>query len=219
MDSALLQKIQITEEEKTKVMELSVNYPNAGITINDSYNEALAKTSRFEATQPGETWAEGTPTSYKEWQLAGSPGTYQEWLKKETGDTKLDILDVSRYQELYPNAGITVGDTETSAEYKIFLFEQLPIEIERLKNEGKTQEEIENKFIEENGSISAEEQNIINEVFKKGWVEKVFDFFTPKPKETATTTESTTEKTTMEKMGEIGQGDVFSAWNSFFGLK
>jgi len=36
------------------------------------------------AAVAGAGWATGTPTSYKEWQLAGSPGTYESWVKDKT---------------------------------------------------------------------------------------------------------------------------------------
>jgi hypothetical protein len=99
IDSALLQKIQLTEQEKTKVMELSVNYPNAGITINDSYNEALAKTSRFEATQPEET-TEFTTTQKLALEQAGLTGAARQ--------TQLDYLQ---------NQGLLGGTAGTEAEF------------------------------------------------------------------------------------------------------
>jgi hypothetical protein len=54
MDSALLQKIQITEEEKTNIGNMMLQYPNAGIQIGDTLAEAQAKASRWSATQPSE---------------------------------------------------------------------------------------------------------------------------------------------------------------------
>jgi len=32
-----------------------------------------------------------TPSSYKEWQLAGSPGTYKDWLKKDDTPSSTDL--------------------------------------------------------------------------------------------------------------------------------
>jgi len=68
-------------------MNMMIEYPNAGITIDDTLEEATRKASEYLAAQPAETgFPSGIPTSYKEWQLAGSPGTYEEWLKsKESG--------------------------------------------------------------------------------------------------------------------------------------
>jgi len=71
--------------EKTAIGNLMLNYPKAGIIMNDSYSDAVAKATAWSGSQvtADETtgWVTGTPTSYKEWQLAGSPGEYQDWVQ------------------------------------------------------------------------------------------------------------------------------------------
>jgi len=78
--------LDTARSDKNSVMSMMLQYPKAGITAQDTLQEASAKASAWSGEQTSEgVWAEGTPTSYKEWQLAGSPGTFEEWKKGETG--------------------------------------------------------------------------------------------------------------------------------------
>jgi len=83
--TAEAEKVKV-EAEKTNVMNMMLQYPKAGIKLTDTVEEATVKASAWSGTQI-ETWATGTPTSYKEWQLAGSPGTFEEWKKGVTTGT------------------------------------------------------------------------------------------------------------------------------------
>ena len=65
-------------------------------------------------------WATGTPTSYKEWQLAGSPGTYEEFLAMGEG---IEGLSVSQKELLaglvqqiptYPSKEEALSDAENN---------------------------------------------------------------------------------------------------------
>ena len=47
----------------------------------------------------GSGWATGTPTSYKEWQLAGSPGNYEEWVNKTKDNGNPAIKEMASYLE------------------------------------------------------------------------------------------------------------------------
>jgi len=52
---AILQKLTIEEQDKRSVMDLSLKYPKAGITINDTLEEATKKASEWSGAQPAET--------------------------------------------------------------------------------------------------------------------------------------------------------------------
>ena len=216
---------QLVEQDRIKreVMELDrKSNGQTNININDTLQEANDKYTKWLSTQTsGDIWATGTPTSYKEWQLAGSPGTYQEWVKdKDEPFKKLDIMDVKRYVDLYPDAGIGSGDTIETAEWKIYLTYDLPTEIQKQKDNGKTKEEAENLWRIENeeDSIPAEVQDIIDNIYKKGWFEKTFGKKEPREEPEEIKTE-TTEKTLGEKMAEIGTNDPLAGFKSFFGIK
>ena len=82
-----LRREQEAKAEKEQVLNLKLQYPEAGIGVDDSLDEATQKVEDYlksippaeEEVLPPERW----PTSYREWVLAGSPGSYEEWLRKE----------------------------------------------------------------------------------------------------------------------------------------
>jgi hypothetical protein len=71
VDSAMLQKLTQAETEQTNVGNLMLQYPNAGIQIGDTLQEATQKASQWSATQPGETKAPeiigSADTGYFQW--------------------------------------------------------------------------------------------------------------------------------------------------------
>lgn len=82
--------------QSPEVKSLMTKYPDAGILPTDDYTTASAKLKNSRI--------------------------YQEQVRPPVGaggDIKpLDILDIQRYQEAYPNAGIVAGDTEAIANAK-----------------------------------------------------------------------------------------------------
>ena len=61
------------------------------------YDPTTGQTSMIyqQPEEEADVWPTGTPTSYKEWQLAGSPGTYESWVADEEdkeSDYKKDLL-------------------------------------------------------------------------------------------------------------------------------
>lgn len=64
-----------------------------------------------------------TPEDIKKWEVmntkARSTSSGGGTVKEEKPETPLSILDIQRYQELYPDSGIVAGDTETTANEKV----------------------------------------------------------------------------------------------------
>ena len=90
--------LNIARDDANYVMDLQMQSGGqAGINPNDTRQQAQAKFARWSGQQTG-TWAEGTPTSYKEWQLAGSPGTFEEWKKGITAPGQAVFVDDSGTQ-------------------------------------------------------------------------------------------------------------------------
>jgi len=69
--------------EKKSVRDLMLNYPSAGITLEDTVDSATQKATRWGATNP--TTSTNTPASYDEFVLAGGEKgmgmSYADWLK------------------------------------------------------------------------------------------------------------------------------------------
>lgn len=60
-------------------------YLNFNDMLNMTKDEATDMYAKAVSATGGEAgWATGTPTSYKEWQLAGSPGEYEDWVNKSS---------------------------------------------------------------------------------------------------------------------------------------
>ncbi|MEA2036402.1 MAG: hypothetical protein U9O94_02760 [Nanoarchaeota archaeon] len=64
-------ELSIARKEKTDISNLMLQYPNAGISLGDTYDEAVSKASRWSGAQPTTTGAPtviGTEkTGYKQW--------------------------------------------------------------------------------------------------------------------------------------------------------
>ena len=118
-------------------------------------------------------------------------GIQQQEFEKElldTGDRKLEILEVGRYREQYPEAGIDIGDTTLSAEDKVYMAYTLPREIISAKESGVSKEEIEMEvriqnvvppYSVETMPIPQDIQRVIDRVYKedKRWFRKNFKPF------------------------------------------
>lgn len=153
--------------EKSAVGELMINpdYAGAGVTINDTLDQANAKIAKY-VTSPAYLTRQAQlsqktyepPSSYQEWVLAGKPGTYADFIKK--GDDKL--LSTSDAEKL----GVPYGTTQQEAIANISFKNSL----DQLKKEGKTKSQIEEQYKTENGVsvIPPEDQSIIDETYKSG---------------------------------------------------
>jgi hypothetical protein len=105
----------------------------------------------------------------------------------DTGDRKLGILDVGRYREQYPEAGIDVGDTILSAEDKVYMSYILPEMIFKAKESGVSKQEMEMEwkmqnvvppYSPEGMPIPQDIQSVIDKVYKEvGWFKKNFKPF------------------------------------------
>lgn len=109
-------------------------YAQAGVSLTDNPQQINAKLGKFYYSKeiseinnkmaldewtpvaPGQT----APAGYKTTQVTDSKGIKYGFYKKESGkDGTLNVLDVARYNELYPGAGVVAGDTETTANAKV----------------------------------------------------------------------------------------------------
>jgi hypothetical protein len=124
----------------TDVRQLMAQFPGADIKESDSFTEAINKVSKIPvAAEPPEVFG-GQTTGYHTWvqdeqgnwtpqQVVGVPGrtapspfsTPQTAVELEP----LSVLDIQRLRNMHPDAGITVGDTQESAEAKIYITEWL----------------------------------------------------------------------------------------------
>ncbi len=118
-----------------------------------------------EAAWPKDSTTLWSLTSDQASQIAGNRPT-----KIAKADEPISILDVERYNDLFPDAGVTVGDTETEANAKVQESQRVPaIEaaIQQHKDSGKSKGEVELQWHKDTGAPpSPEVQAIIDEVFK-----------------------------------------------------
>lgn len=156
-------------QERTAVLELMLQYNSAGISANDTLENAVIKSQQWLGIQPDASAMQivssypsafadlspqeieklsvaeaitrvarmpqaaskpqvfgGQQTGYFAWtQDAQGNWVAQQVIPGTAGITKpedpMSILDVKRYEEMYPAAGIMIGDTPKEAERKVAL--------------------------------------------------------------------------------------------------
>jgi len=86
---------QKIETEKTQIMDWMITYPDAGITIDDTLEEAAEKAKRAEAAKPEK---EEVKTQYRrEWEEAGGETgtgmTLSQWIQYRTGIAEVTPRD------------------------------------------------------------------------------------------------------------------------------
>jgi len=166
-------------------------------------------------TQEKEPTKYTPPEAYKLWELSGGQvgtgmdfNTWYQQIYREGGETKsLTSTEIKQYQTDYPDAGITMGDTKADADEKIYLVYELSEEIQNLKNQGKTKEEVEQlwKEVNETDIIPTEIQAMIDKAFEKPLWEKILEWGGKRT--TTTTTPSTIPST---------QKEPWKEWTKFF---
>ncbi len=119
-----LEKQQAGQEIKTQFVEvggkrLLVNSVT-GETIKDLGSTTSATDWETKRLTPSEAIDYGVPLGTT-WKEVADRGIVPARYKAETTkiDEPLNILDVQRYNEIYPDAGIVAGDTETTAIQKV----------------------------------------------------------------------------------------------------
>ena len=115
------------------------------------------------------------------WQQERMAKEKEKWFGKGITNEPLDALNLKRWKDLYPDAGITAGDTEKDAELKTRLWEyirNLPETIKQSKKDGKTKEQFILDWEAENpgDEMPTEIKDIIDKEFKTTG-EKVSDWW------------------------------------------
>ena len=116
--------------------DTALAYASAGVTLNDSpeaiaqklakygYSKELSEQSNEMAGNGYTALVSGSaPAGSTVVKITDSQGKVKTYYKKASGGSSggnaLSILDIQRYQEAFPNAGITAGDTEATANAKV----------------------------------------------------------------------------------------------------
>lgn len=97
-------KVANEKDMNATLLNLMQTYPDAKISLTDTIEQANAKITSGSKIYADKVAVGGSG--------GGSGGT-------TTGNKPLDILDIQRWQEAYPDAGITAGDTQTTATAKV----------------------------------------------------------------------------------------------------
>ena len=132
-----------TKAEKTQVMGWGIKYNQygAGITINDTAEEAYAKITP-DVLAKSEATTTNFPTSFEEWILAGGEEgtgkTYAEFITKRDST----LLSPTEAEKL----GVPYGTTQEEAANKIATDNAL----QQAKDSGMTREQIEARILEDN---------------------------------------------------------------------
>jgi hypothetical protein len=203
--------------------DTAMSYAQSGVTLNDTpqeinqklatyaYSKEVADTSNEMAGKgytylvPGQSAPSGTETV----SITDSKGNTKQWYKKsEVKTTKseepLSILDIQRYQELYPDAGIVAGDTQTIANQKVADLNKPEVKLKNLikaaKDNGNDYNTILNE-IDNDNTISDKNmaKKIASEVYNLPEITPVEQ--TPIEKEI----------TSLKKSGNLTDGDVRDA--------
>jgi len=157
-------RIQQTSDLVQKAMmdpDTALAYATAGVTLNDTpeqistklasygYSKELADTSKDMAEKGYTALVSGNaPAGSEVVSVTDSQGKVKTYYKKASrGGTgtiskPLGILDIQRYQELYPTAGITAGDTEAQANAKVQASNSPEGIIKSAKEGGATYDEV-----------------------------------------------------------------------------
>lgn len=119
---------------------------NIGLSESPELQKAFEIYSKFQKPETSTQVIGSAETGYL--QFNSKTGKYDIPISAPGGGvTKkpLSILDINRYQELYPNAGVVAGDTEAQANAKVSASNtpeaKLKVQIEEFKATGKTFEE------------------------------------------------------------------------------
>ena len=136
-----LKRTQTNADNLKKAMadpDTALAYAQAGVTLNDTPEQIATKLAKYalqkevsdtskDMAQKGYTaLLSGTaPAGSEKVTITDSSGVTRTWYKKASGTgsgvstNPLSILDIQRYQELYPTAGVVAGDTEATANSKV----------------------------------------------------------------------------------------------------
>lgn len=114
-------------EEKAVVTDLLTKYPDAGISLNDTLATAQSKLGNSKIYREQVRGPVGAASSGTWIDITDANGKIIGQRNSKTGEVNsvnlggkpLEILDIQRYKEAYPEAGIESGDTEESANVKI----------------------------------------------------------------------------------------------------
>jgi len=173
------------------VRELMAQFPMAEIEESDTFTQAVNKISKLHAEQPPESPKVfgGQDTGYFTWQYNEDSQTWEP-AQIVGGQTRsatipkgytigtdgtlqpepMSMVDVKRYNDMYPDAGVMPTDTREMADAKVALEHELRPYLQTIKNEGGTREDAINLLKEglpEGEEIPAVELNIVNEVFRE----------------------------------------------------
>jgi hypothetical protein len=145
--------------------DTALAYASAGVTLNDTVEQIGAKLAKYGyskelSDQSNEMASNGytalvsgnAPAGSEVVKITDSQGKVKTYYKKASAKSSgassspLGILDIQRYQEAYPNAGIMPGDSEATANAKVQATStpeaQATIIIQGAKDAGATYEEV-----------------------------------------------------------------------------
>ncbi len=141
-----------------RVEDLMAQFPTAGIDSKDTFAEAITKIARMPQAPAGTPKAPqvfgGQQTGYFSWTqdaqgnwvpqqvVGGTSGGSIGGGTQEVEETPMPVLDVKRYVDMYPEAGIMAGDTEKEARFKVYLEYTLKEDIKNMLGQGADKKEI-----------------------------------------------------------------------------
>ena len=120
-----------TAAQKADMRDKISLYINAGIPIPDMAtlrNQSFEEAAQYVSTHGGDPLAmkgrelelqRQSDLEYQKQLKAAGLGSYAPSKTAPTSNNPLNILDIQRYQEAYPNAGVVAGDTEAQANAKV----------------------------------------------------------------------------------------------------
>lgn len=105
--------------------DTALAYASAGVSLNDTpeqINQKLAVYEQYKANQKQDEWSEPYSLGGDIVQKNTKTGEIRVAVNVAAGGngtSTLNVIDVARYNELYPDAGVTAGDTEAQANAKV----------------------------------------------------------------------------------------------------
>ena len=156
------------------VKELMMQYPQAGIEEDDSFAEAINKIAQIPQTPERPETFGGQQTGYYTWQYDDATGQWQakQVVGPQPGTTTmsgyepLNMVDVKRYNDMYPDAGVGPNDTKETANSKVYLEYEFKPRIQQMYEEDYTIEEVEELYEQSFGRpLSPQEAQVVQEVY------------------------------------------------------
>lgn len=218
--------------------DTALAYAEAGVTLNDTPEQIATKLAAYAYTKEvratsddmgrdGYTYlapGQSVPAGYESQITTDSKGVTKTWIKKQEVKTTgvsapLSILDVQRYQEAYPEAGVTAGDTEATANGKVAaLTAPQDFSDEELRVAATNSKDTEKKTFEETIAEIDSNPIIKNKERAKQIVEEVYGKNQVSTEKTPKSLKSDV-KSVNQRVQELGEGfdvGVSNAINSIF---